>query len=265
MNGMRAYNLGSRCYHDVLRLQETIFRKKIDRQMRYIRGDKSARLIPNVVLLVEHSSPVYTIGRRDTSNGIKAGCAAEVVKTRRGGGVTFHGPGQVTMYPIVNVQVLWKQCTASDKPRSPIEWFSSVLEQAMINVAGEYNIPAHRGRVGVWSDSWGDVAPRKMGFVGLQLGNWVSMHGAGLNVSNNLLYFNDIVMCEMPNEAATSLVEELRLRGLSGAEPTPHVIAPRLLHHFLLSMQQQESVVNTELVDLSIDGSWERSILCELE
>nr|CCC95513.1 unnamed protein product [Trypanosoma congolense IL3000] len=265
MECMQAYFLGSRCYHDVLKLQQSIFEKKIARQMARLRGDLTSRPVPDTVLLVEHSSPVYTIGRRDTSCGIRAGCAAEVVKTRRGGGVTFHGPGQVTMYPIVNVQLLWKHCTAPNKPRSPIEWFSFVLEQAMINVARDYNIPAHRGRIGVWSDKWGAVAPRKMGFVGLQLANWVSMHGAGLNVCNDLRYFDDIVMCEMPEERATSLVDEIRLRGLNVAEPTPRNVGPLLLHHFLFNLHQENSVVSTKLVDLSTDDNWEQSSLREVE
>ncbi|EAN92615.1 putative Octanoyltransferase [Trypanosoma cruzi] len=262
---MRAYFLGRRGYCDVLELQEVIFRKKVERQMQRLRGGTNEDAIPDTVLLVEHSSPVYTVGRRDTSEGIPKGCTVNVVKTRRGGGVTFHGPGQVTIYPIANIQLLWKHCTSLEKARSPIEWYSCVLEQAMIDTARDYNIPTHRGRVGVWSDRWCDVPPRKMGSIGLQLGNWVSMHGAGFNVCNDLRYFNDIIMCEMPDASATSLVEEMRLRSLNKTEPTPKTIAPLLLYHFLMNLRQQENIVSTRLFDLSDETEWQRCVLHGIE
>ncbi|RNF06024.1 lipoate protein ligase [Trypanosoma rangeli] len=258
---MRAYYLGSRSYRDVLQLQEVIFQKKIERQLRRLRENSDESLVPDTVLLVEHDAPVYTVGRRDTSAGIPAKCAVEVVKTRRGGGVTFHGPGQVTMYPIANIQLLWKQCTSLEKARSPIVWYSSVLEQAMVDTAKNYNVPAHRGKVGVWSDRWRNAAPRKLGSIGLQLGSWVSMHGAGFNVCNDLRYFNDIIMCEMPDAAATSLVEEMRLRGLGEAEPTPRSVAPLLLDNFLMNLRQQENIVSTKLLDVSGVADWRHRVL----
>ncbi|RNF00087.1 lipoate protein ligase [Trypanosoma conorhini] len=262
---MRAYFLGSRNYRDVLRLQEVIFQKKIERQLRRLREGSNESAIPDTVLLVEHDAPVYTVGRRDTAAGIPAGCALEVVKTRRGGGVTFHGPGQVTMYPIANIQLLWKHCSSSEKARSPIEWYSSVLEQAMIDTAKDYGVPTHRGKVGVWADRWRDAAPRKLGSIGLQLGSWVSMHGASFNVCNDLRYFDAIVMCEMPDAAATSLLEEMRLRGLGAAEPTPRTVAPLLLYHFLMNLRQQENVVSTKLLDLSSATDWQRCVLRGIE
>lgn len=261
---MRAYFLGCRGYHEVLQLQEAIFKKKIDRQVRRLRDCSDVSLIPDTVLLVEHSSPVYTVGRRDTCDGIPDGCRVDVVRTRRGGGVTFHGPGQLTMYPIANIQLLWKNCTSVDKARSPIEWYSSVLEQAMIDTAKGYSIPTHRRRAGVWCGHSGDAAARKIGFIGLQLGNWVSMHGAGFNVCNDLSYFDDIVMCEMPGSSATSLVEELRRRFNDRSEPTPRTIAPVLLHQFLVNLRQQDDAVLTDLLDVSEKADWYDGILREI-
>ncbi|ORC91498.1 putative lipoate protein ligase [Trypanosoma theileri] len=262
---MRAFFLGSQGYHEVLRLQEAIFKAKIDRQVRRFRGEPGVTLIPDTVLLVEHSSPVYTVGRRDTTEGIPKDCKVEVVKTRRGGGVTFHGPGQITMYPIANIQQLWKKCVSSDKPRSPIEWFSFVLEQAMIDTAKDYNIPTHRRKVGVWSDEWDNMAPRKIGSIGLQLGNWVSMHGAGFNVSNDLSYFNNIIICEMPDASATSLKEELHLRRINVPSPNPRIVSPTLLHHFFTNLRQEENILSTKLLDVSEERDWHRFILNETD
>ncbi|KEG09055.1 putative lipoate protein ligase [Trypanosoma grayi] len=261
---MRAYFLGRRGYREVLELQETIFKRKIERQVHRLRHDPGVDLLPDTVLLVEHSSPVYTVGRRDTLEGIPANCAVEVVKTRRGGGVTFHGPGQVTVYPIANIQLLWKFCTSPDKPRSPIEWYSFVMEQAMMDTAKDYSVPTHRRKVGVWSDRWGEVAPRKIGSIGLQLGNWVSMHGMGFNVNNDLRYFNDIVMCEMPGESATSLTEELQLRFSGTAEPSPRTVAPLLLYHFLMNLRHKDNIVSTKMFDVSEDPNWYHRILHEI-
>ncbi|KAH8616048.1 hypothetical protein ERJ75_000520100 [Trypanosoma vivax] len=222
-----------------------------------LRGDSEVPLVPDTVLLAEHSVPVFTVGRRDTRDGIRANCATEVVSTRRGGGVTFHGPGQVTMYPIVNVQLLWKRSIAANKPRSPIEWFSAVLEQAIIDVAQHYGVPTHRGRVGVWLDQWLDVAPRKLGFIGLQLGNWVSMHGAGFNVCNDLRYFDGIVMCEMLGESATSLVEEIRLRRIDVEAPTAGDVVPLLFKRFVSNLYQDGGSALPAIVDLSADDGWD--------
>ncbi|KAH8618855.1 hypothetical protein ERJ75_000232800 [Trypanosoma vivax] len=222
-----------------------------------LRGDSEVPLVPDTVLLVKHSVPVFTVGRRDTRDGIRANCATEVVSTRLGGGVTFHGPDQVTMYPIVNVQLLWKSSRAANKPRPPIELFSAMLEQAMIDVAQHYGVPTHHGRVGVLSDKSLDVAPLKLGLIGLQPGNWVSMHGAGFNVCNDLRYFDDIVMCEMSLESETSLVEEMRLRRIDGEAPTAGDVGPLLFKRFFSNLYQDGGSAPPAIVDLSAGDGWD--------
>lgn len=247
---MKAFYIGKREYLPVLRLQERLFQEKIARQTKLRRGEGTITLLPEVNLLVEHASPVYTIGRRDTSEGLppsirsaagvqkdpnsgadpnaphtspalnsslpEGRIPAAVVKTKRGGGITYHGPGQVTMYPIANLQALWKVSTDSHKPRSPIEWFSAVLEKAMMGTAGLYGVPTHPFKTGIWANAFNGEDAKKMGSIGLQLGsNWVSMHGAGFNVSTDLSYFEQIVMCELPGRSATSLMAEIEKRSIS--------------------------------------------------
>ncbi|KAH8614826.1 hypothetical protein ERJ75_000367400 [Trypanosoma vivax] len=127
----------------------------------------------------------------------------------------------------------------------------------MIGVAQHYGVPTHRGSVGVWSDQWLDVAPRKLVFIGLQLGNWVSMHGAGFNVCNDLRYFDGIVMCEMLGESATSLVEEIRLRRIDVEAPTAGDVVPLLFKRFVSNLYQDGGSALPAIVDLSADDIWD--------
>lgn len=258
---MKAFYLGKRDYRRVLQLQEAIFNAKIARQVSVRRGECTLPLLPDVALLVEHSAPVYTVGRRDTAEGLPKGCAVEVVKTRRGGGITYHGPGQLTMYPIANIQLLWKACTVQ-KVRSPIEWFSWVLEEAMIQSAAHYGVPTHRFKTGVWADKFSDSPACKLGAIGLQLGNWVSMHGAGFNVSNDLHFFDDIVMCELPGRHATSLRTEIERRGLLVAPaPQVHTTAPLLLEKFVEGLHQPATFATPTLQSLAADDAWYDKVL----
>ncbi|KAK7196166.1 Octanoyltransferase [Novymonas esmeraldas] len=254
---MKAFYVGRRDYRRVLDLQEAVFHAKIARQTSVRRGESTLSLLPDVTILVEHSAPVYTVGRRDTVHGLPPQCAVDVVKTRRGGGITYHGPGQVTMYPVANIQHLWKACTA-EKVRSPIEWFSWVLEEAMIQTAAAYQVPAHRYKSGVWADGFHGAAAQKLGAIGLQLGSWVSMHGVGFNVANDLHYFDDIVMCELPGRRATSLSNELKTRSITQPPPpSVQAAAALLLDKYTECLHQPPGGYATpRLVDLSGREDW---------
>ncbi|KAG5465619.1 hypothetical protein CUR178_00327 [Leishmania enriettii] len=257
---MKAFFIGKREYRRVLNLQEVIFSAKIARQASVRRGESTLPLRPDVTILVEHSAPVYTVGRRNTAEGLPPQCTVDVVKTRRGGGVTYHGPGQLTMYPIANIQLLWKECTA-EKSRSPIEWFSWALEEAMIQTAAMYHIPAHRHKTGVWADPYKDIPAQKLGAIGLQLGSWVSMHGAGFNVANDLRFFDDIIMCEMPGRRATSLSNEMQHRGVAEPPPLVQATAPVLLRKFAESLHQPPGCAAPQLVDLSSNADWYEHVI----
>lgn len=280
---MKAFYIGKQEYTNVLTLQECIFHAKIKRQITLQRGlGEGLSLLPDVTLLVEHSSPVYTTGRRDLSDGLPRACEVAVVRTRRGGGLTFHGPGQLTMYPIVQVQHLWRASCATDKPRSPIEWFSAVLEQAAMDTAQRYGLATHRYKTGVWVDAREGQRHRKLASIGLHLGSWVSMHGLGFNVNPELRYFDDIVMCEMPDERATSLHVEMQARraeqlaslqaeSTAGELTLPSVeeVGRHLYHYFLTNLRRRPvhgpDPTGTEeqgaIVDLSKCVDWKSTLL----
>lgn len=264
---------GGRAYKPMLSLQRHIFSRKIARQKQIQLAERQGtgitdaashpKPLHDVVLCIEHIAPVYTMGRRDTANGLLTSDPNEsmepnaegdlvkdgipVVLTKRGGGLTWHGPGQLTCYPIVNIRNWWQQSQHSleVKGKSPTRWYSDVLEESMIKTCAAYGVPGHRRCVGVWcmrmnSEAEGrlnspalagyvctkkvplddSTDDRKIGSVGLQLSDWVSMHGIGLNVSNELSYFDKIVMCELPGKRATNLHQEIRDRGEAFPLPT---------------------------------------------
>ncbi len=244
---MRVLNLGRRPFALSLAVQEAIFKEKVSRQKTTARASAdpkktghggaagSCQLVEDTIIVVEHSSPIFTVGRRDTTDGLLSG-KTPVVKLRRGGGLTYHGPGQITVYPIVNVQMLWRASPDRDKGPSPLRWYSDVLEAALVGTCHELHLPCHGGCTGAWIPTVGGNSPpptetsslatscpmaspsksipgtkdsRKVGSIGLQLSDWVSMHGVNLNVTNDpIAYFDQIVMCEQPDRRATSIERE---------------------------------------------------------
>ena len=258
---MRTLVLGKRPFGLVLELQEAIFKEKIARQRAvatWLRENKNTPLpasapfdrdregackplVKDTIIVVEHADHVMTIGRRDTTEGLAQALQPSatavvpdaVVKLRRGGGLTYHGPGQITVYPLVNVREWWKASTCSTKGSSPVRWYSDVLEDALVKTCKDFGLPSHGGCTGAWitQASTDDSSPsascstrtssksialtahsRKIGSIGLQLSDWVSMHGVSFNVDCDLAYFDSIVMCEMPDRRATSLHRELNAR-----------------------------------------------------
>jgi lipoate-protein ligase B len=150
--------------------------------------------------LLEHP-PVYTLGRRARREHLLAGPqalardGAEVIETDRGGDVTYHGPGQLIAYPILNLRR--RGLAAADYVRR--------LEDVMLRTAARCGVPARRqtGRPGVWCDD------RKLGAVGVRVNCGVSLHGLALNVSVELSRFDAIVPCGLHGFSVTSLEREL--------------------------------------------------------
>lgn len=217
--------LGRAAYSEVLALQTALFTAKTaERKQARLAKRELVPTVPDFVLVVEHSRGVFTMGRRDTTDGFLAPALRDAARhdetsrgsepdnaffhIRRGGGLTWHGPGQLTVYPIVGFRDLWRAADATQLAPSPMHWFTDRLEEAMIQTAAKCGVAGgHRGHVGVWVTGPDGVA-RKVGFVGLQAAEWVSMHGCSLNVSNSLAPFDDIVMCELPGRQATTLQRE---------------------------------------------------------
>jgi lipoyl(octanoyl) transferase len=157
--------------------------------------------------LCEHDPPIVTAGKRDTTKGTDlSAVTADFLKINRGGGLTWHGPGQITMYPIVNVQKLYGACKPA--ARIPIlQWYTNILLDTMIATAANFNVHAVRDGVGVWATHNESHELRKIGSCGLHFSKWVSM-GIGFNVCNDCANgFDQIVMCEMPGRRAASLVD----------------------------------------------------------
>ncbi len=176
--------LGLVGYEDGLRLQrELVARRK-------------AGIVPDTLLLLEHPH-VYTLGRNAKKENLLisaeqlAARGAQVFEIDRGGDVTYHGPGQLVGYPIINLA----------EHRRDIAWYMRCLEEVLIAVAGEYGIEAGRlaGAPGVW------VGNEKLAAVGVHISRWVTSHGFAFNVNTDLRYFGWIVPCGLRDKGVTSL------------------------------------------------------------
>jgi lipoyl(octanoyl) transferase len=180
--------LGQRDYASVLALQEDLHERRR-------RGE-----IPDTLLLLEHT-PVITLGRAAKREHILLSDdqlrarGVDVHEIGRGGDVTYHGPGQLVGYPILDL--------APD--RCDVRRYVASLEETMIRAAAHYGITA--GRIAGLHGTW--VADRKLGAVGVRIGHWVTMHGFALNVTTALDAFDLIVPCGLRDKQVTSLAHEL--------------------------------------------------------
>ncbi|MDB5236171.1 MAG: octanoyltransferase [Hymenobacter sp.] len=182
---------------------------------------------PNHLLLCEHPH-TYTLGKSGKPEHLLLddealdAHGASFHRINRGGDITYHGPGQLVGYPILDL----------DNFRPDIHWYLRVLEEAVIRTLAEYGLNAGRiaGLTGVWLD-WEDGAPnpRKICALGVKCSRWVTLHGFALNVNPDLTYFGHIVPCGITDKAVTSLAQEL------GGAATVSVaeVQERLLPHLL--------------------------------
>jgi lipoyl(octanoyl) transferase len=180
----------------------------IQRQVheRRVRGE-----IPDTCLLLEHQ-PVYTAGKRTTPLDRPAGDpGAPVIDVDRGGNITWHGPGQLTGYPIV----------ALDEPVDVVRYVS-LVEQAMIDTCAEFGVAAGRveGRRGVWLRGDGQRPDRKVAALGIRVARGVAMHGFALNCDCDLSWYDRIVPCGISDASVTSLSAEAGRR-ISVADVLP--------------------------------------------
>jgi lipoyl(octanoyl) transferase len=172
---------------------------------------------PHRILLVEHDPPVVTVTRRPGARDhvlaapeALAAAGVELHETDRGGDVTWHGPGQLVAYPIVDLQRLGLGIHA----------YIRAVEDAIIGTCAVWGIPAHReeGATGVWTGEPGPGA-RKVAAIGVRVSRWVTMHGLALNVAPDLRQFGLIVPCGLHGRAVTSVADELGRRGAEGRVP----------------------------------------------
>ncbi|MBT4074030.1 MAG: lipoyl(octanoyl) transferase LipB [Chloroflexi bacterium] len=200
----------------------------------------------DTLLLLEHSH-VITMGRRaleshvvsDADTLAKAG--VEVVETDRGGEATYHGPGQLIAYPIIDLRALGL---------GPVSYVAA-LEEAIIDTLAVYLVDAHRvaGRTGIWVGGDGEdpgegnsPAGRKIAAIGVRISRGVAMHGLALNVSTDLLMFNHIVPCGMPGLKVTSIDEE------QGAAPPVKIVGEQMASELAkaLGLDSSDEIVASE-------------------
>jgi len=170
--------------------------------------------IPDAVVMLEHP-PVVTLGRRadDGEVHVPEGAEVEVVETDRGGKSTFHGPGQLVCYPILNL----------NRHGRDVKRYCRDLEEAVIRTAGAFGVEATRieGLTGVWLES----PPRKLCSIGVHISRWVTTHGYALNVDLDPAPFTDwITACGLEDAAFTTLARELD-RPVTVDEARPHAAA----------------------------------------
>jgi lipoyl(octanoyl) transferase len=189
---------------------------------RRIVAARKAGAVPDVLLLCEHPH-VITLGRNGKLDNLRAPdhvlrqMGVSFFETDRGGDITYHGPGQLVGYPIVNLAEI----------RRDVAWYMRSLEEAMIRATAELGIPSRRvnGRTGVWVDvPTGPGGEEKLAAIGVHLSRWVTSHGFAYNVSTDLRYFDLIVPCGIADKRATSL-EKLLGRGVEMEEVSAPIAA----------------------------------------
>ena len=146
----------------------------------------------DTLILVEHE-PVYTLGKNANDNHLlqSASEEIEVYRIERGGDITFHGPGQIVVYPILDLNRYVKS----------VSWYMRTLEKIIIDTLSDFKIKAELkdGLTGVW------VGDEKIGAQGVRISRWVTMHGLALNVNTDLKYFDGIIPCGIFDYGVTSM------------------------------------------------------------
>ncbi|WP_372746137.1 lipoyl(octanoyl) transferase LipB [Lutibacter sp.] len=197
-------DLGEKDYKDTWDYQEKLFQSIVDLKVENKKNNTQLST-PNYFIFVEHPH-VYTLGKSgDLSNLLLneeqlAQKGATFYKINRGGDITYHGPGQIVGYPILDL----------DNFFTDIHKYLRFLEEVIIKTLEEYGIKSERseGETGVWLDV-GTPFARKICALGVRTSRWVTMHGFALNVNANLGYFDNIIPCGIKGKAVTSLEAEL--------------------------------------------------------
>ncbi len=204
MPNLLVADLGTLPYAAALDLQRAVARARI-----------SGAIDEDVLLLVEHP-PVITLGRSSRVHHLLASPESlaergvELFEVERGGDVTFHGPGQLVGYPIVDLK----------RHKRDLHWYLRQVEEALIRAVGPLGIVAERsiGRTGVWTHG------RKLASIGVHARDWVTWHGFALNVTTDLSYFDLMIPCGIADVAMTSIARELGSVELLGVRTRRHVM-----------------------------------------
>ncbi|NMH26712.1 lipoyl(octanoyl) transferase LipB [Flavobacterium silvaticum] len=214
-------DLGLRDYKEVWEMQEELFRNIVDLKIANRRESKNDET-PNYLLFVEHPH-VYTLGKSGHAENMLLNekqleaKGATFYKSNRGGDITYHGPGQIVGYPILDL----------DNFFTDIHKYMRYLEETIILTLAEYGLKADRspGETGVWLDV-GTPFARKIAALGVRASRWVTMHGFALNVNADLGYFDNIIPCGIRGKGVTSLDVEI------GRKVPLDEVREKLIGHF---------------------------------
>ena len=216
-------DLGSKDFKETWDYQEELFKGIVDFKIQNRREDANLET-PNYFLYVEHPH-VYTLGKSgDMTNLLLSEKQLEekkatFYKINRGGDITYHGPGQIVGYPILDLENFF----------TDIHKYLRFLEEAIILTLAEYELTCERspGETGVWLDV-GTPFARKICAMGVRASRWVTMHGFALNVNADLGYFDNISPCGIRGKAVTSLQVELGVERVNEA-----AVKEKILKHFV--------------------------------
>jgi len=207
MKNVKVCNLGLTNYKKAWRLQEILNARLANRKLAIRRNpDLSIPLNNHYLLFCEHPL-VYTLGKSGKMENLLLSeteleeKSIDFYKINRGGDITHHGPGQLVMYPILDLEEFF----------TDIHKYLRFLEEAVIRTLAEYGVIAgrHEGYTGVWIEPENEKKARKICAMGIRCTRWITMHGIALNLNNDLNYFNHIVPCGIDDKAVTSLEKEI--------------------------------------------------------
>ena len=192
-------DIGLRPYKEVWDFQENLLAQNIS-------AKQSGTPPPNYLLFTEHY-PVYTLGKNGNEANILINEAERVEKAveyyhiNRGGDITYHGPGQIVGYPVIDL----------DQFKTDLGWYLRSLEEVIILTMNYYGLHGERskGETGVWPNASVKGSERKICAMGIRCSRWITMHGFALNVNNDLSFFNNIIPCGIQDKKVTSLAQEL--------------------------------------------------------
>lgn len=231
-------DLGLKDYKEAWEYQEELFQGIVDLKIKNRREELSLET-PNYFLFVEHPH-VYTLGKSgDFSNLLLsekqlAEKGATFYKINRGGDITYHGPGQIVGYPILDLENFF----------TDIHKYLRFLEEVFIRVLADYNLIGTRseGETGVWLGV-GTPFARKICALGVRASRWVTMHGFAFNVNSDLGYFDNIIPCGIRGKAVSTLNVELGVEKVDEDE-----VKERILKHFNELFESEFVSFKTETV-----------------
>ena len=229
---IQVHDLGLRDYKETWEFQEELFKGVVDLKIKN-RNSNSQLPTSNFLLLVEHPH-VYTLGKSGDFNNLLLNekqleaKGATFYKINRGGDITYHGPGQIVGYPILDLENFF----------TDIHKYLRFLEESIILTLQEYGINSGRseGETGVWLGV-GTPFARKICALGVRASRWVTMHGFALNVNTDLGYFDNIIPCGIRGKAVTSLNVELGVEKVDVAE-----VKAKIVKHFAVLFEAEIKV-----------------------